>query len=212
MLKLFNDFRIKYHDTLPIKLHSMLNYSILSEIRIMNFSDGLFFNSNNIYLNKNDCIKDYIIKYYKFCKNESIHIEVIKQNIDINRSLFYIPVSLYYFDNLDLILDSIVDYPDFGIDLPPGHQCVIISYKGIKYFYDPEGCDIKYINKLKELFPNIIPISDYIQDILDDNFCMLHTINFMKKVYDNPKKILHMNEETKDVVYKRLFCLCKNLI
>ena len=209
-------FRLKFVDHFPQKLHEYIP-CILPEIAIMVFEHNAFFNclkGQSWFRHLN--IKDWYKWYYAFCHNETYHIHEIRKHIvdNMNQPLMFIPVRTHYFDDLDTILRCCDEYPEFGTDLPPSHQSVLVKYLDKFYYYDPEYPE--HTEKLKELFGNITPVGRYnIQCTTDDNYCLLHTIMFMELAYKYPHELENdviLKRINHDTITQHISTIAKNLI
>lgn len=195
---LMNHFRIKYENSFPSKLSNILQDSLKKEIPIM-IIDHIAYFCNNFKLSNDLPLDQWYIEFYRLCKRDK-HEKVI-----IDRDLCFIPIAIYKLDPLDEVLRVIEEYPEYGKELPSGHQSLVIVHQNHYYYYDPNGCDA-ILDKLKTIFPNIRPLKT---KTYDDNFCVLHCINLMLNVWKDPTILL--DNDKFDSSHKRLSKLCKKL-
>lgn len=195
---LMNHFRIKYENSFPSKLSNILQDSLKKEIPIM-IIDRIPYFCNNFQISNNLPLDQWYIEFYRLCKRDKL------DKVFIDKDLCFIPIAIYKLDPLDKILEVVREYPEYGKELPSGHQSVVIAYQNNFYYYDPHGYD-NIINKLKTIFPNIQPLHT---KIYNDNFCILHCINLILNIWKDPT--LLFNPETFDSSHKRLSKLCKKL-
>lgn len=209
---LMNKFRIRFDSCLPDKLYEMFDGCVTEEIRLMVFDDGMFFNSPHIELPFRGDVGKWTEEWYAFCRDEQRHIDYIRTYIRVQRPMYFIPVTTYWFDTLERVLTDIEEHADFGTHLPPGHQSVIVFLNDTFYYFDPDKPS--FFDKLQTLFPGIQLVNSHPQSYLDDNYCLLHTINFMQTVWQKPENIISYSPERldKDKIYNRLTSLCKILI
>lgn len=198
---LMNHFRIKYENRFPEKLSFLLRHHLKKEIPIMVIGKKPFF-CDNFSISNDLPLDEWYTEFYRLCQRDTL--ENIDENI-INDDLSFIPVSIYELDPLHKVLSTIEEYPEYGKELPCGHQTIVVCYHNQYYFYDPHGYD-NIISKLKRVFQNIQPLKC---KSYDDNFCILHCINFMLNVWKDPNILL--KELVYDGSHKRLTKICKKL-
>jgi hypothetical protein len=147
--------------------------------------DGVrYLNSSNINVPDELPLKEWTKQFYYSCKNPVFDIE----NYRMDKELYFIPVAIYELDPLEMVLESIDEFPQFGKDLPNGHQTVIVCYKKKYYYYDPEEGVSEEIDTLRTVFPTIKLVKGHHKH--DNHFCLLYCIQFMIDVWSNPKRLI----------------------
>lgn len=197
-----NSFRLQYYNSFPSKLYQYLDGNLLDEIRVIKMKDTIYV-TPRIDISNDLPVREWTIEMY-----HSFKTKIDSYNYIIDKELYFIPVAVYEMDPLDDILKVIEEYPMFGKELSYGHQCVLVSYQKKFYYYDPQSYSIEF-HALKQYFPQLQFVGDNVQ--VNDDYCLLHTINFMMKVWKNPKRLFKKKKGNKDV-HKRLSKICKFLI
>lgn len=176
-------FRLNHVEAFPPKMYSMYP-NILPEFALLVFGNHTYY---HVFSDKHKDTSAYTTRewykwFYKYCSCEEVHVKHIKDNIIARLTdmpLAFVPVAIYHFDPLETIMHILDEFPQFGVELPSGHQTVLVKHHNKYLYYDPEQAE--HVDKLNQLFPEVRVLGDNnIQTETNDALCLLHSIMFIE--------------------------------